>query len=152
MNVDMTRICQEKFEKIKNALDESNFDLCTTMSSEMLRVSDYVDFPEGVFVGEFFESLFQNLDYTVKRYHIEDETMNDLKRQINELINKIKSSIPSKDKSEIYDLMTSVRAKMTRLQLESFRGEKAKRRPKGIPLPSGMSEEVVASVVQEDFE
>ncbi len=143
MNVDINKIHQKNLEKITKALDDSNFRLSLNLSSDLIRISDYVDYADGVFIGEFFESLFLNLDHINRQYIIEENTLKNLKEDIINLISIIKNSLsPSgKKKADIYDLMTKIRATATRLQIETARGEKIRKKIKESPELSDNIEE-----------
>lgn len=133
--VDIIEIYQRLLGKITKALESSDFFLCTNLSSEMIRVSDYIDFTDGIFLGEFLESLFMNLKSTNDSFIIEEEIIDNLKNDITNLITALEDSVPMSDakKIRIYDLITDVRAKTSKLQLESFRGERKRKIDKKMP-------------------
>jgi len=135
MNKDINEVFQKILEKIIIALNDSNFSACTALSNEMLRIADYSDFDDAVFVGEFLESLFMNIDSTYRKYVIEEKILNNLKEDIANLLSSVKDSIPQSDeaKVDLYNSMIKVRASVTKLQLASFRGEISKKKNKGIP-------------------
>lgn len=130
MIADINKLYTKNLEKITKAVNDSNFSLCTQLSSEMIRISDYVDFPDGVFISEYLESLFGNINFIDENFIIEEAIMNDLKKDINDLISILRASFPLDDKKKVnlYDLITKIRMKTTRLQLESFRGENKKKK------------------------
>ena len=130
MIADINKLYTKNLEKITKAVNDSNFSLCTHLSSEMIRISDYVDFPDGVFISEYLESLFGNINFIDENFIIEEAIMNDLKKDINDLISILRASFPLDDKKKVnlYDLITKIRMKTTRLQLESFRGENKKKK------------------------
>lgn len=129
MQVDIIEIYQKILGKIIKAAENSDFALCTNFSSEMIRLSDYVDFMDGIFLGEFFESIFSNINLINNDFVIEEAVINNLKSDIINLISILRESIPLDDnkKIDIYNLMNDIRAKATRLQLESFRGERKRK-------------------------
>lgn len=129
MQVDIIEIYQKILGKIIKAAENSDFVLCTNLSGEMIRIADYVDFIDGIFLGEFFESLFANINSINADYIIEEAVINNLKNDIINLISILRESLPLDDnkKINIYDLISNIRAKITRLQLESYRGEKKRK-------------------------
>lgn len=146
MQVDIIEIHQRILGKIIKAAESSDFVLCTNLSSEMIRISDYVDFIDGIFIGEFLESLFANINSINAEYIIEETVINNLKNDIINLISILRDTFPLNNtkKIKIYDLITNIRAKTTRLQLESFRGERKRKIGRKIPrikLP-GTTEEI----------
>lgn len=149
MQINLGEIYQKNLDKIAKASNDSHFNLCAHMSTDMLRVSDYLEFGDGVFMGEFLESLFQNLDFLKSKYVIEDEEFDSLKPDIFKLIQNIKSPFPYDDESKIkiFDLMKNIRAKTTKLQLESIRGEKKRINSKKLSLPPKLIAEI-----EDDFE
>lgn len=133
MIADINTLYHKNLEKITKAVNDSNFSLCINLSNEMIRISDYLDFPDGVFISEYLESLFANINFIDDKFIIEEEIMNDLKKDINDLISILRISFPldNNKKINLYNLITKIRVKTTRLQLESFRGENKKK--KNIP-------------------
>lgn len=135
MQVDIIKLYQKSLGKMIKATEILDFALCINLSSEMIRISDYVDFIDGIYVGEFLESLFANISSTNDEFIIEEAVINDLKNEIINLISILRDSFPldNTKKIKIYDLITNIRAKTTRLQLESYRGERKRRIDRKIP-------------------
>jgi len=150
--IDIIEIYQRILGKIIKAVENSDFALCSTLSSEMIRLFDHLDFTDGMFIGEFLESLFSNINSINTEYMIEQTVINNLKIDITNLISVLIDSYPMTNtkKIKIYDLIADIRAKISKLQLESFRGERKRkiiRRIQGEPLTGrlrlpGISEEI----------
>jgi len=81
---------KEKLSKIEEALGNSNYSLCSNMATDMLRAYDYIGFSHGVFIGEFFESIFQNLHSVNKMCEVEDAVTNEINEKIKNLIRLLK--------------------------------------------------------------
>lgn len=147
MIIDTNIFYQNKFEKLINAVGDSKFALCGNLSSDMIRASDYIDFKDGVFIGEFFESLFGNIHAANQKYVVDEQMMNDLKEALINLISSFKGSFPPNDseKINVYNLMVSVRAMTTKIQIKSSNGtyEMKKKSPmKNMPVLSKMIEQL----------
>lgn len=147
MIIDTNTFYQNKFEKLINAVGDSKFALCGNLSSDMIRASDYIDFKDGVFISEFFESLFGNIHAANQKCVVDEQIMNDLKEDLINLISSFKDSFPPNDSEiiNVYNLMVNVRAMTTKIQVESSNGTyetKKKSQVKNLPGLSEMIEQL----------
>lgn len=124
----------EKFKERLDALNkysaDSNFSACSNISTDLIRVSDFMSFSEGVFIGEFFESMFENLRYVVDNFEFKPEEIEPIKSEIVNLVGLLRESIPTADertKSHVYDTLAKVRSKVTNFQVSSHRERKRKK-------------------------
>jgi hypothetical protein len=133
MLIDISKIYQKNFDKIINGINNSNFSLCANLSGDLIRIADDADFVDGVFISEILESLFINIDRIINNFIIEESIVVDLKNALIDSILILKDSFPVDDnkKINIYDSMSNIRAKISKLQLEAFRGEHEKKNVKG---------------------
>jgi len=128
---------KEKLDSIKRNSDQSRFQACSNISTDMIRTSEFVGYPEGIFIGEFFESLFSNVVGVVSAFNIKEEETSLVKKEIDELIELLTKSLPTDNvnvKSETYDKMVKVRNLVTELQIRSFREGVRKKGKRGEPL------------------
>lgn len=119
----------EKLSSIIVQFDMSNFLGCSIISSDILRYSDFVSFADGVMIGEIYESIFANLQDLSKGYEIEKEDLLNLKETISDSIKVIIDSnldINDEYKIKIYNTLSNLRYKVTRMQLEYFTVKKPK--------------------------
>lgn len=63
---------KERLVDLDSNSARSRFRACSNISSDLIRASEFVEFQEGVFVGEFFETLFSNLGSTIGEFKAED--------------------------------------------------------------------------------
>ncbi|MCZ7398659.1 MAG: hypothetical protein O8C62_03095 [Candidatus Methanoperedens sp.] len=128
----------EKFSEIPLQFNNSNFVGCRRLSTELISVADFVDFLDGVLIGEIFESVFMNLDEINDHYEIEKEELMELNELINnilKLLNNSNLNINEKNKTKLYDLLKDVRGKVTRIQLSYLIIKKPKKEESGVSLP-----------------
>lgn len=118
----------EKFKNgiksIEDALLKGNYRACKSYSSDMLRASDIADFPEGVFIGEFLESLFTNLDGLENRYELDPSVKEEMNEGIIPTLTSLQELIPAQDldsKSKIYEQLIVSRYLVTKFQLKYWR-------------------------------
>ena len=123
---------KERLDELDTNLTKLNFRACSNASTDLIRASEFVGYSEGVFIGEFFESLFNNLASVTYRFKVEKDVIESIKNEILKLVQLIKKSIPTKDvsvKSELYDTMVKMRYVVTAFQIKNFReGERKKGR------------------------
>jgi hypothetical protein len=121
---------KDALRRIRGNLVETNLKGCFANSVDLTRMSDFVGFNEGVFIGEVFESVFDNFKDTVQSYEHKNEEIEPIKIELNNLINLVEEKIPSKNektKAELYDAMVKARACVTHLQIQFMREKKRKR-------------------------
>lgn len=136
--MDLFEKFREKLEYLKENSSRSRFQACENMSTDIIRTSEFVGYPEGVFVGEFFESLFSNINSVLNFFNVKEEDIRPIQKEIEELIELFSTSLSSNDvnvKSALYDKIVRVRYLVTEFQIRNYReGTRKKRiRPESIP-------------------
>lgn len=123
----------EKFKatvkKIEYSLSKDNYRACSNFSSDIIRASEINDFPEGVFIGEGIDSIFDNVESIDSKYNLESSDKDEIKKSIIPLLKTIHELIPtqdSKSKSGVYDQLVASRYFTTKLQLKYLREIKPK--------------------------
>jgi len=102
-------------------LKEENFYTCREKARDLIVLSSYFNFNEGIFISNYFYNIFDDM-YNATRLFKKTQTPEPVKKiveRINNLVNTIAGSIPlGKDKIwEIYQLMMDVRADVTKFKL-----------------------------------
>lgn len=136
--VDIIQKYKESLRRIRNNLASTNTAGCMHNSSDLTHVSDFVDFDEGVLIGEFLESIFDNFDDVIKLYNYKKEEIEPVKNKIGLLIKFLESNFPPKDnksKAELYDILVSTRFQVTKLQVTFMREREPKSPPSPFELP-----------------
>lgn len=111
---------------------ELNMKGCFNNSIDLTRMSDFVGFNEGVFIGEVFEGIFKNFREMIRLFEYKKEEIEPIKTELNNLINFVEEKIPSqndKTKAELYDAMVKARCCVTHLQIQFMREKRTKRQP-----------------------
>ncbi len=112
---------KNRFSSLEEILRESNFAGASNISTEIIRVSEFLDIPELVFIGEFFESLFDNLKEIDMLFDFDQEIKNELNTKILSSINIIRSSIPFEEpaiKATLFDNLVKLRSDVTKIQIK----------------------------------
>lgn len=128
----------ENLSKIPLQYNNSNFIGCRRLSTDIIAVSNFVEFFDGVLIGEIFESIFENLDDLNDRYEIEKEDLMELNELITKIVmlfNNSNLNINEKNKTKLYDLLKDFRFKVTSMQLNYYNIKKPKKEDKGVSLP-----------------
>ncbi|CAG0941191.1 hypothetical protein BROC_01330 [Candidatus Brocadiaceae bacterium] len=95
----------------------------TKLSTELTRVSAFLDVPEFIFFGEFFEWLFMNL----RSIELDERIRAQLNDQIVSLINELETAYPpfeEKFKLNLFDKLVKLRSDATKNQLKYLTKQK----------------------------
>ena len=145
MALDFVDRYKEKLNSLYGMLAKSKFSVCENISSDFIRTSEFIGFPEGVFVGEFFEMLFSNMNNVYHDFKVNETEVESIKKEIGNLIQFLISNFPTEnpnDKARVYDLMVGTRNAVTEFQVRSYReGERKRRIIRGSLSQAGMPEE-----------
>jgi hypothetical protein len=93
--------------------------------------SDFLDFDEGVFIGEILEGILDDFDSMVKIYEHTKREIEPTKTKINLLIDFLQTHFPPKNdetKAKLYDILVSTRSYVTR-SYTTFEREKEVKEP-----------------------
>lgn len=120
-----------QLDDIIKYLRKQNFRACYRISKDFILLSNFFDFEDGILVGEFMYSIFNDLTELVYEYALKE---NEIKRIINtnvEFIEGLKKFISPKgmDINALYKSAKRARVLMTRLQFECERSVRKKRFP-----------------------
>lgn len=118
---------------------DSNYRACANTSTDLLRSSEFAKYPEGVFIGEFFEALFIELRQLSKAYNITKDDTEKIRSAVIPIIDFIEANIPITDinkKGELCSLLMNARYIVTETQLLYFREKQPKVPPMHLPSPS----------------
>lgn len=111
------------FSNLKDTLKEPNYVGSAKLSTDLTRVSAFLDVPEFIFIGEFFEWLFINLRGIV----LDERIRVQLNDQILSLINELENANPPFDekfKLNLFDKMVKLRSNATRIQVKYLTQQK----------------------------
>jgi hypothetical protein len=139
--LDFIEAYKSKIPTLRALLAESNFSACSNFGSDLLRAADLVKYEEGVFVGEFFETLFNNLSALNYSYDLKKDDIEKIQKAVNPVFDFLENNMPITDKdkkAEFYSLLVNARYVVTESQLIYFREKKAKSRPP-FPMPPSVS-------------
>jgi len=129
--LDFLQRLRERLEILRNNLSEENFQACENMSTDILRASEFVNFSEGVFIGEFFEALFTNVKLLTSAFNIEKKDIERIQASIIPIVDFIKANMPiagADKKAQFYDLLLTARYLVTEIQISYWRMTKPKKR------------------------
>jgi hypothetical protein len=121
---------KEALGRIRDDLSDGNIRGCFNNSTDLTRMSDFVDFDEGIFIGEIFEGIFDNLEDMINLFEHKPEEIEPIKKELMSLISIIEENIPSKSekaKAKLYATLASARCCVTKVQIQFMREKKPKR-------------------------
>lgn len=129
--VDITQKYKEALSRIRDALTNNNTMACVNNSQDLTHYSSFLDFDEGVFIGELLEGILDDFDSMVKLYEPKKEEIEPTKTKIGLLIKFLQTNFPPKDdkvKAELYDILVSIRSYVTK-SYTTFMREKEIKEP-----------------------
>jgi len=109
--------------EIRTYLKKIDFGVCKNMSTELIKYSNFVDYPDGIFIAEFLESIFNNLDHVYGRYKIDKKEIENIVEKIETLIIKFQKFLQNPKETnmtELYNMMRDVRVIVTKTQLKYY--------------------------------
>ena len=118
---DLRQTIDENFDSIRKLLDQGNYSGCSVMSTDLITYSVMSDHSEGIFIGEVFESVFDQIGPLVQMYDIKDEQRNTIHRQLSEQIASLAKSYNAGDKAGMYEALKGMRSTATRFQFDCWR-------------------------------
>ena len=77
---------RERVSTLQELLEACNFKGCANLSTDLLRASEFANYPEGIFIGEFFESLFSNIRSLNNNYEVEKTDLESIQQVISPII------------------------------------------------------------------
>ena len=113
---DTHQIFDEYFLSLIEPLKESIYRSCGCISNDIIRFSEIVGFDDGVFIGEVFESIFNEIDTELSRYQTADDTHQALKINLLKSISMVSKCYEETNKTELYNALKGMRLTTTRFQ------------------------------------
>jgi len=142
--LDFVEKFRDRVGTLKNLLLEANFRACANLSTDLLRASEFASYSEGIFVGEFFESLFTNIGQLESLYEIDKKDIAKIQEATLPSVEFIQTNTPlnnENNKAGFYDLILNARCVVTETQISYFREKPPKRLPPSMPFPRPLSVE-----------
>jgi hypothetical protein len=97
---------KENLNEINKYVKEKNFETCKKLSLDLVRLSYFLDFDDGIFFSEFIDNIFDDLMTLGKDYVLEEKDAQEIIDTIMKFINTLKESLPQlKNIREIYELL-----------------------------------------------
>jgi hypothetical protein len=129
MSEEVIKKYKEYLGEISKYLKECNFRACNRLAVDLIRLSYYFDFSDGIFFAEYMENIFDNLRELNRDYELDKEDINEIIDKNAIFLNTLKESISqlSKNINKIYELMRDARVSVTNLQFKYSRTRVEKR-------------------------
>jgi hypothetical protein len=127
---DIQQLFCDKISLIQELSLDFNFRACSATSSDLITVAVMFEYTDGVFVGEVFEAVFEQLLDLKRHFELEDKDINNLKDNMKKDIGKVLESLGKSDKNELYQALSDLRFEATKLQYKCYQTHSLKRRKK----------------------
>ena len=129
---------RERVSTLKELSQAENFKGCANLSTDLLRASEFAKYPEGIFIGEFFESLFLNIRSLTTKFQVEKNDIENIQKAVLPTIEFAQANIPftiDEKKARFFDLLLDSRCIVTETQITYFR-EKSRKSTMPLSFPS----------------
>jgi hypothetical protein len=132
---DVHQIFEEYFFSLIEPVKQSNYRSCAVISSDIIKYSEIIEFEDGVFIGEIFESIFMQITTELSNYQASEEEQQVLKTNILFSISSISKCYEEPDKTILYNNLKEMRLFTTRFQYQLRRQCKLKQQLPQFPFP-----------------
>jgi len=126
---------KKRFSDLEDVIKQSNYSNARNISNNIINVSVFLEVPELIFIGEFYENLFDNLAKIDTLFNFNQEIKNELNDKIVSSINLIKDNIPIDNndiKANLFDVMVKLRSDVTKVQIKYVSTEQKKKEIPGL--------------------
>lgn len=130
MRLDFIEKFRDRVGALKVFLMNANLKACVNLSTDLLRTSEFASYSEGIFIGEFFESLFNNIRSLEQRFELDKNDMTKIQEATIPAIEFAQANIPlnSRDKkATLYELLEKARCTVTETQITYYREKPVKK-------------------------
>jgi hypothetical protein len=122
----MSEVIVEKFKEnlseVNKCLKEKNFRACNNLTLDLIRLSYYFDFADGVFFSECMNNIFDDVLRLYGDYGLDEKDTQEIIDTNVKLINALKEALPQlKNIKEIYELLRDARNVVTRAHFKYSR-------------------------------
>jgi hypothetical protein len=142
--MDFVEKFRERVGTLRDYFIDSNFKACGNLSTDLIRSSEFASYSEGIFIGEFLESLFDNIRMLNSRFDVSDKDSEKIKTIVIPVIEYIQANIPLSNvekKAIFFDLLLKARCTVTETIIEYYRAKKMSK-PSIPPMPFPTSVEI----------
>lgn len=130
---DIQQLFYEKILIIKKLSIDFNFKGCSNISTDLIAASNLFEYQDGVFIGEVFEAIFDQLLDLDRRFDLEESEQKILKENFQRNLSIIAESFRKDDKNELYQALSNLRYETTKMQYKCYQTKKYKKREKISP-------------------
>jgi len=113
---DVFQLFDEYFPILITSLEQFNFQSCASISSDLIKLSEMVDYNDGIFIGEIFEATFSQINMEFMRYEISVGDKEGIKALLLKDISTVFGSYKDEDKYNLFNALKELRADATKFQ------------------------------------
>jgi len=129
-SVDLDRYFERELRNMKELISEFNTYSCGRVATDLTKICIIFEFPVGVFIGEFLEDIFNELE-SLKEYNLKDkakeEIIDKIKDLLSYLLNNLHILFSNTLSEDIIKKMIDLRYVVTKVQIEVFRTKRRRR-------------------------
>ena len=130
-----SKLFDEYLPIICESIEKQNFQSCATISTDLIKLSEMVDYHDGVIIGEVLETVFNQVFTEMTRFEISPEERENLKRLFIGDIQSIYKCYKEEDKNDLFNALKNMRFNATRFQFRSRRQCKQITQQMPFPMP-----------------
>lgn len=130
-------VIQKQLELVNKLANEQKYRKCSIVSTDIAMYSVLSEMPDSLFVGELYESIFEQLDRLVSVHDINDKGRKLIKSEVVKYTMAISKYYKAKNKAKLYDLLRDFRYAVSRIQIKHSREIELKREYSGEQIITG---------------
>ena len=130
MSEELIKKYKEYLDEISKYLKQGNFRTCNRLTIDLVRLSYFFNFSDGIFFAECMETIFDNLEDLDVNYELDKKDHDEVINKNIIFLNTLKESIPqlSKNINKLCELIRDARVSVTNLQFKYTRTQIPKRK------------------------
>ena len=117
----LSEVINDLFTSLLNTVEKGHFNGCARIAATLVEVSWLTEFKDGIFIGEVFESSFEQLSILLRDCHVSGADITKFIESTKLDIQVIIDNYREADKNQviIYESLKSIRSNVTMLQLNA---------------------------------
>ena len=122
----MFGIFDENFDTICGLIEDKNYSGSSNIATDLITISVMSNFRDGLFIGEVFEGVFDQIGVTLENFKVPEEDQKALREKVREYVTLVSRTYKNKDKGAVYEALLNLRVTATEFQFKCYKTMKPK--------------------------
>lgn len=132
---DYNTVFLDSLKEIQSLLEDQNYEGAFKTSANIVRFSNTVENPEGVFVSEILEGIFSQVGPIIDNMQLPEQEIAGINKNIQETYSELIIAVDKGNMQEVFKSLVQLRFIATQFQLKWRRIGKSKASKKAVQLP-----------------